>query len=137
MHLHRVLGLIRESGASAGVALNPATPVETLAEARYHCDLVVVMSVNPGFGGQSFIDTSLDKIARARAYLPDAVAIEVDGGVTSLNAGAAGGGRRQPPGRRLQRLRRRRHQRTVRRAGAGRRRGRIICAYASSCFRAG
>ena len=72
----------------AGVALNPATPVETLAEARYHCDLVLIMSVNPGFGGQSFIETSMDKIARARAYLPESVAIEVDGGVTELNAGA-------------------------------------------------
>ncbi len=87
VHLHRVLSQIREAGAAAGVALNPATPVETLAEARYHCDLVVVMSVNPGFGGQSFIETSTDKIARARAYLPDSVAIEVDGGVTALNAG--------------------------------------------------
>ncbi len=88
VHLHRVLGLIRESGASAGVALNPATPVETLAEARYHCDLVVVMSVNPGFGGQSFIDTSMDKLRRARAYLPESVAIEVDGGVSTMNASA-------------------------------------------------
>jgi ribulose-phosphate 3-epimerase len=88
VHLHRVLGLIRESGASAGVSLNPATPVETLSEARHHCDLVVVMSVNPGFGGQSFIETSLDKIRRARAYLPGSVAIEVDGGVSTVNAGA-------------------------------------------------
>ena len=87
VHLHRVLSQIREAGAAAGVALNPATPVETLAEARYHCDLVLIMSVNPGFGGQSFIETSTDKIARARAYLPDDVAIEVDGGVTALNAG--------------------------------------------------
>jgi ribulose-phosphate 3-epimerase len=87
VHLHRVLSQIRETGAAAGVALNPATPVETLAEARYHCDLVVIMSVNPGFGGQSFIETSTDKIARARAYLPENVAIEVDGGVTDLNAG--------------------------------------------------
>lgn len=87
VHLHRVLSQIREAGAAAGVALNPATPVETLAEARYHCDLVLIMSVNPGFGGQSFIETSTDKIARARAYLPDNVAIEVDGGVTALNAG--------------------------------------------------
>ena len=86
VHLHRVLGLIRESGASAGVALNPATPVETLAEARYHCDLVVVMSVNPGFGGQSFIETSVDKLRRTRAYLPDSVGIEVDGGVSTTNA---------------------------------------------------
>ena len=87
VHLHRVLSQIREAGAAAGVALNPATPVETLAEARYHCDLVLIMSVNPGFGGQSFIETSTDKIACARAYLPDNVAIEVDGGVTALNAG--------------------------------------------------
>jgi len=95
VHLHRVLGLIRESGASAGVALNPATPIESLAEARYHCDMVVIMSVNPGFGGQSFIETSVDKLRRARAYLPDGVAIEVDGGVTAVNAAelvAAGAG---------------------------------------------
>ncbi len=87
VHLHRVLGMIREAGVAAGVALNPATPIETLAEARSHCDLVVIMSVNPGFGGQGFIETSTDKITRARAYLPDTVAIEVDGGVTDLNAG--------------------------------------------------
>lgn len=86
-HLHRVLSQIREAGAAAAVALNPATPVETLDEARQHCDMVLVMSVNPGFGGQSFIETSLAKIAKARAYLPDDVAIEVDGGVTDLNAG--------------------------------------------------
>jgi ribulose-phosphate 3-epimerase len=87
-HLHRVLAQIREAGALAGVALNPATPIETLAEARYFCDLVLIMSVDPGFGGQSFIPTSTDKIARARAFLPENVTIEVDGGVTELNAGA-------------------------------------------------
>ncbi len=87
VHLHRVLGQIREAGAAAGVALNPATPVETLAEAREHCDLVLIMSVNPGFGGQSFIETSTAKLRRARAYLPEQVAIEVDGGVTEFNAG--------------------------------------------------
>lgn len=86
VHLNRVLGQIRESGATAGVALNPATPIETLAEVRECCDLVVIMSVNPGFGGQSFIETSMDKIARARAFLPPRVAVEVDGGVTTLNA---------------------------------------------------
>jgi ribulose-phosphate 3-epimerase len=85
-HLHRVLSLIRESGAAAGVALNPATPVATLGEARRHCDLVLVMSVNPGFGGQSFIATSIDKLRAARAYLPPEVAIEVDGGVSLDNA---------------------------------------------------
>jgi ribulose-phosphate 3-epimerase len=88
IHLHRVLSQIREAGALAGVALNPATPIETLAEARQYCDLVVIMSVNPGFGGQSFIPTSTDKIARARDYLPDDVIIEVDGGVSEVNAGS-------------------------------------------------
>ena len=88
VHLHRMLSQIREAGPLAGVALNPATPIETLAEARYSCDMVLIMSVNPGFGGQSFIPTSTDKIARVRAYLPDEVTIEVDGGVTELNAGA-------------------------------------------------
>ena len=86
-HLHRVLAQIREAGALAGVALNPATPVDALAEARYFCDMVLVMSVNPGFGGQSFIPTSTDKIARLREFLPDDVTIEVDGGVTEFNAG--------------------------------------------------
>lgn len=86
IHLNRVLGQIRESGAAAGVALNPATPIETLSEVRDCCDLVLILSVNPGFGGQSFIVTSTDKIARARVYLPGSVALEVDGGVTALNA---------------------------------------------------
>lgn len=86
IHLNRVLGQIRESGVAAGVALNPATPIETLSEVRDCCDLVLILSVNPGFGGQSFIVTSTDKIARARAYLPGSVALEVDGGVTTLNA---------------------------------------------------
>jgi ribulose-phosphate 3-epimerase len=86
VHLHRVLAQIREAGALAGVALNPATPIETLAEARFFCDMVLIMSVDPGFGGQDFIPTSTDKIARARAFLPDEVTIEVDGGVTEFNA---------------------------------------------------
>ncbi len=85
-HLHRVLSQVREAGAAAGVALNPATPIETLAEARAWCDLVLVMSVNPGFGGQEFIPTSLAKLRAARAYLPSSVALEVDGGVNSANA---------------------------------------------------
>jgi ribulose-phosphate 3-epimerase len=85
-HLHRVLSQIREAGAAAGVALNPATPVETLAEASAWCDLVLVMSVNPGFGGQELIPTSLAKLQNARAFLPAAVAVEVDGGVNLRNA---------------------------------------------------
>jgi ribulose-phosphate 3-epimerase len=86
VHLHRVLAQIRDAGAHAGVALNPATPLETLAEARQYVDLVLIMSVNPGFGGQSLIPESFVKIERARAYLPASVAIEVDGGVSLDNA---------------------------------------------------
>jgi ribulose-phosphate 3-epimerase len=85
-HLHRVTQTIRDAGSAAGVSLNPATPVETLAEIRHHCDLVLIMSVDPGFGGQSFIVGSLEKVARARELLPPHVALEVDGGVTELNA---------------------------------------------------
>ena len=85
-HLHRTLAQIRDTGAAAGVALNPSTPLDSLAEVRQHCDLVLVMSVDPGFGGQSFIDTSLDKLRRARASLPENVALEVDGGVNAVNA---------------------------------------------------
>ena len=86
VHLHRTLSQIREAGADAGVAVNPATPLETLAEVRASCDLVLVMSVNPGFGGQRFIEGSLDKLRRARAYLPASVALQVDGGVSLDNA---------------------------------------------------
>jgi ribulose-phosphate 3-epimerase len=85
LHLHRVTQTIRDAGSAAGVSLNPATPVETLSEIRHHCDLVLVMSVNPGFGGQSFIPGSLEKVTRARELLPEHVALEVDGGVTELN----------------------------------------------------
>ena len=85
VHLHSVLAQIRQTGAAAGVAINPATPIETLSEARYFCELVLVMSVNPGFGGQSFIPTSLAKLAAARAFVPPDVALQVDGGVTIAN----------------------------------------------------
>ena len=83
-HLHRQLQRIRELGCAAGVALNPATSLETVREAIPHLDLLLVMTVNPGFGGQEFIDTSIDKIARARAMLDDArsaAVLEVDGGI--------------------------------------------------------
>ena len=133
-----MLSQIREAGALAGVALNPSTPVETLAEVKYFCDLVVIMSVNPGFGGQSFIPTSTDKIARARAFLPEDVIIEVDGGVSEVNAGTLVGRRRDVAGRRLQRLRRPGHRGAVHGSGAGCRRA----AYnpqrtTKRCFRAG
>ena len=118
VHLHRVLAQIREAGAAAGVALNPATPIETLAEARHYCDLVLVMSVNPGFGGQEFIPTSAGQAAR-RARLPAGdVALEVDGGVSRRQRRRAGRGRRQPPRRRLQRVRRRRPGRRLSRQAA-------------------
>ena len=83
-HLHRQLQRIRELGCEAGVALNPATPLESIGEAIPHLDLLLVMTVNPGFGGQEFIETTVDKIARARAMLDEArsgAALEVDGGI--------------------------------------------------------
>lgn len=92
VHLHRTLAQIREAGAKAGVSLNPATSEETLRYVAADLDLVLVMSVNPGFGGQSFIPSQLEKIRRLRSMLDaagntDAV-IEVDGGVSPQNAGA-------------------------------------------------
>lgn len=84
-HLHRQLHRIRELGCRAGAAINPSTPVDTLRDVARDLDLLLVMSVNPGFGGQKFIEGSLEKIARARQLLMAAgssAAIEVDGGVT-------------------------------------------------------
>jgi len=90
-HLHRTLGRIRQLGAKAGVVLNPGTPVDVVAEVVDLVDLVLLMSVNPGFGGQSFIDTTLKKIERTRALLDAAGSkahLQIDGGVTSANAAA-------------------------------------------------
>ena len=90
-HLHRTLGRIRQLGAKAGVVLNPGTPLGVLEDVVDLVDLVLIMSVNPGFGGQSFIDASLRKIERVRALLDQAGSaahLQVDGGVTALNAGA-------------------------------------------------
>jgi len=90
-HVHRTLSQIRKLGAKAGLVLNPATPVEVVAETVELLDLVLIMSVNPGFGGQSFIDSSLRKIERVRAILDAAgsrAVLQVDGGVTADNAGA-------------------------------------------------
>ncbi|RZJ98467.1 MAG: ribulose-phosphate 3-epimerase [Brevundimonas sp.] len=90
-HLHRTLGRIRQLGAKAGVVLNPGTPLTVLEEVVELVDLVLLMSVNPGFGGQSFIPTSLRKIEKARALLDVAGSkahLQVDGGVTSANAAA-------------------------------------------------
>lgn len=88
-HLHRTLGRIRDLGARAGVVLNPGTPVAILDEVMDLVDLVLIMSVNPGFGGQKFIPAALDKIARVRQRLDAAgskATLQVDGGVTADNA---------------------------------------------------
>jgi ribulose-phosphate 3-epimerase len=87
-HLERTLTLIREAGARSGVALNPSTPPDVLQYVLDDLDLVLVMSVNPGFGGQSFIPTAYEKIRRLRAMLADRpVLVSVDGGVKADNAG--------------------------------------------------
>jgi ribulose-phosphate 3-epimerase len=87
-HLHRTIQAIRDAGARPGVTLNPATPLSTLEEVLPEVDLVLIMSVNPGFGGQSYIPGSTDKIRRLRDML-DAVGsnayLEVDGGVKASN----------------------------------------------------
>ena len=83
-HLHRTLDAIKRLGAQAGAVLNPSTPVHALEEVARDVDFVLVMSVNPGFGGQRFIPGSLDKIRRVRALLDragSAAPIEVDGGI--------------------------------------------------------
>lgn len=87
-HLHRTLASIRAAGAQAGIALNPATPIESLGEALPFADYVLVMSVNPGFGGQKFITTSVEKVRRLRRMIeeraPD-TRIEIDGGIDLEN----------------------------------------------------
>lgn len=88
-HLHRTLGHIRSHGLRAGVVLNPATAVSTLSEVAGEVDFVLVMSVDPGFGGQTFIPGSVAKIARVRRLLDEAgnrAPVEVDGGVDCGNA---------------------------------------------------
>ncbi len=87
-HLHRTLQQIKDTGAKAGVALNPHTPVELLEPIINDIDLVCIMSVNPGFGGQKFIEKTYDKVKRLKAMITAAGAstkIEIDGGVTSKN----------------------------------------------------
>jgi ribulose-phosphate 3-epimerase len=83
-HLHRTLMLIREGGASPGIVFNPATPLTVLDEVIDLVDLILVMSVNPGFGGQSFIESSLRKLEHVRARIDAAgrpIRLEVDGGI--------------------------------------------------------
>lgn len=85
-HLHRQLARIRELGCRAGVTVNPSTPVATLAEVAADVDLILIMSVNPGFGGQQFIPRAVDRIRQARALLREAgnggAALQVDGGIS-------------------------------------------------------
>ena len=88
-HLHRTVEAIRGVGARPGVTLNPATPLVALEEILPYVDLVLIMSINPGFGGQSYIPTSTDKIRRLRAMLDaigSAAELEVDGGIKPDNA---------------------------------------------------
>ena len=88
VHLQRVLAQIKALGAKAGVALNPSTPVHTLEDVIEDCDLILIMSVNPGFGGQAFIPNTLRKLRAARALIDArnrACELEVDGGVGRAN----------------------------------------------------
>jgi ribulose-phosphate 3-epimerase len=86
-HLHRSLQTIRALGKKAGVTMNPATPVETIEHVLDLVDLVLVMSVNPGFGGQAFIPAAIEKVARLRAMIGSRpIDIEVDGGITAQTA---------------------------------------------------
>lgn len=88
-HLHRNIQQIRSLGMKAGVALNPHTPVSALADILHDIDLVCLMSVNPGFGGQKFIQHTLEKIKQLRSMISEknlSVNIEIDGGVTVENA---------------------------------------------------
>lgn len=88
-HLHREISLIRESGRKAGLALNPATPIHLLNDILPELDYVLVMSVNPGFGGQRFVEATHQKISELRGWIADLkldVPVEVDGGVNLENA---------------------------------------------------
>jgi ribulose-phosphate 3-epimerase len=87
-HVHRTLGLIRDSGCKAGLVFNPATPLDHLDHVMDKVDLILIMSVNPGFGGQSFIASALDKIAEARRRIAASgrdIWLEVDGGIKADN----------------------------------------------------
>jgi ribulose-phosphate 3-epimerase len=86
-HVHYAVQAIREAGCNAGVALTPSTPVETLSEIRGDLWSALCMTVNPGWGGQAFIPSSLDKIARLRALLGPEIELEVDGGIDRDTAG--------------------------------------------------
>jgi ribulose-phosphate 3-epimerase len=80
-HVHYALKAVRDAGCLAGLAINPATPPEAVVAAADTFDILLCMTVNPGWGGQTFIETSKDKVRRLRSILPDRIAISVDGGV--------------------------------------------------------
>ena len=89
-HVHRTIGLIRENGCKAGLVFNPATPLTWLEHVIYELDMVLLMSVNPGFGGQKFIDSTLEKLRQARRMIDETgldIRLEVDGGVKTDNIG--------------------------------------------------
>jgi ribulose-phosphate 3-epimerase len=87
-HAHRTLGAIREAGCLAGLALNPATPTSAIAELGDAADVLLCMTVNPGWGGQAFIPSSPAKVERMREAAPEDVKIEVDGGIDPSTAGS-------------------------------------------------
>lgn len=89
-HVHRTLGLIRENGCKAGLVFNPATPLDWLTHVIDDVDMVLIMSVNPGFGGQAFIESSIDKLRAARDIIDRSgreIRLEIDGGVKTGNIG--------------------------------------------------
>ena len=86
-HVHYTLGAIREAGCRAGLAVNPGTPAEAMAEVASELDVALCMTVNPGWGGQPFIPASLGKVARLRALTGPGPAVEVDGGIDPETAG--------------------------------------------------
>jgi ribulose-phosphate 3-epimerase len=86
-HVHYALKAVREAGCLAGLAINPATPAEVVVDVRDTIDNLLCMTVNPGWGGQAFIETSVGRVARLRKLLPPGVALEVDGGVDIVTAG--------------------------------------------------
>ena len=88
VHLNRTIQMIKESGLRAGVVLNPSTPLSSIEWTLEHVDFVMIMSVNPGFGGQKFIENSLDKVRKLRKMIQDqglSTLIEIDGGVKEKN----------------------------------------------------
>lgn len=91
-HIDRSLSLVRDQGCKSGLVFNPATPLQTLESVIEDIDLVLIMSVNPGFGGQKFIHSSIDKISKVRKMIDDSgrdIRLEVDGGINSETIGLA------------------------------------------------